>query len=199
MFPLETTIIAAAVLLQFVSAGLALRLVPVTRHRTGWVAIACAVTLMGTRRLQSLLALLAGTGAARPDLLFEVNGLVISALMLVGMLRIRPAFVALARAGTEQREMASRLGALSSEQARLIDELQRALGRIRTLRGMLPICAACKKIRDDQGYWNQVEVYVREHTEAEFTHSICPDCFRRLYPGEPDPDDLEAKEPSARR
>jgi hypothetical protein len=50
------------------------------------------------------------------------------------------------------------------------------------LSGLLPICANCKKIRDDQGYWNQVEVYVGSHSEATFSHGICPDCFKKLYP-----------------
>jgi DNA-binding response OmpR family regulator len=63
-----------------------------------------------------------------------------------------------------------------------IEELHRALNEIRTLRGIVPICAGCKKIRDDQGYWKQVEVYLQEHTEAEFSHGLCPDCKKRLYP-----------------
>ena len=50
-----------------------------------------------------------------------------------------------------------------------------------TLRGLIPICASCKKIRDDKGYWSQVEVYVRERSEAEFSHGICPDCMKKLY------------------
>ncbi len=57
------------------------------------------------------------------------------------------------------------------------------LDDVRTLRGIIPICASCKKIRDDQGYWNQVEVYVSDHTEAEFSHCICPECIKKLYPG----------------
>lgn len=61
-------------------------------------------------------------------------------------------------------------------------ELQEALEKVKTLRGLLPICASCKKIRDDQGYWQQVEVYVREHSEAEFSHGLCPDCIKKLYP-----------------
>ena len=59
-------------------------------------------------------------------------------------------------------------------------ELKEALDRIKTLHGLLPICAWCKKIRDDKGYWQQVEVYVKERSEAEFTHSICPDCRKDL-------------------
>jgi len=61
--------------------------------------------------------------------------------------------------------------------------LQRALMQVTQLSGMLPICASCKKIRDDEGYWHQVEVYIREHSDAEFTHSMCPDCRDKYYPG----------------
>ncbi|HWY78138.1 MAG TPA: PAS domain S-box protein, partial [Verrucomicrobiae bacterium] len=68
------------------------------------------------------------------------------------------------------------------ERLKLIDELTMALASIRTLRGLLPICASCKKIRDDRGYWQKVESYISQHSEAEFTHGICPDCLTRLYP-----------------
>ncbi len=63
-----------------------------------------------------------------------------------------------------------------------VDELSLALEDIKTLRGIVPICSNCKKIRNDEGYWQQVEVYMRNHTEAEFTHGICPDCAQELYP-----------------
>ena len=62
------------------------------------------------------------------------------------------------------------------------ERLQKALDEVRTLRGIVPICASCKKIRDDKGYWNQVEKYVCAHYEAEFSHGICPDCLKKLYP-----------------
>ena len=68
------------------------------------------------------------------------------------------------------------------ERDRLIQELQQALANIKVLRGLLPICSHCKKIRDDKGYWKQVEIYIREHSEAEFSHGLCPDCVRILYP-----------------
>lgn len=68
------------------------------------------------------------------------------------------------------------------ELAKLVGELQEALAQVKTLSGLLPICASCKKIRDDKGYWTQVEVYVRDHTHADFTHSICPECAAKLYP-----------------
>ena len=53
---------------------------------------------------------------------------------------------------------------------------------VNTLRGIIPICSSCKKIRDDKGYWQQVEVYVRDRSEAEFSHAICPECLEKLYP-----------------
>lgn len=61
-------------------------------------------------------------------------------------------------------------------------ELQAAMAEVKVLNGFLPICAACKNIRDDKGYWNQIESYIRDHSEVEFTHSICPDCTKKLYP-----------------
>lgn len=68
------------------------------------------------------------------------------------------------------------------ERERLVAELREALAHIKTLRGLLPICASCKKIRDDQGYWRQVEAYMMERTDVQFTHGICPDCTKTLYP-----------------
>lgn len=64
----------------------------------------------------------------------------------------------------------------------LNQELQTALAKVKSLNGLLPICASCKKIRDDQGYWQQVEVYIREHSEADFTHGLCPECLIKIYP-----------------
>ena len=73
--------------------------------------------------------------------------------------------------------------AIEKERERLIVELQEALSKVKLLSGFLPICASCKKIRDDKGYWNQIESYLRDHSEAEFSHGICPECARTLYPG----------------
>jgi hypothetical protein len=61
-------------------------------------------------------------------------------------------------------------------------ELQDALGKVKLLSGYLPICASCKKIRDDKGYWQAVETYIDSHSEAKFSHGICPDCIQKLYP-----------------
>jgi len=62
------------------------------------------------------------------------------------------------------------------------EELRKALAEIKILSGLLPICSSCKKIRDDQGYWTQLESYISEHSEAVFTHGCCPDCMKKLYP-----------------
>jgi len=62
-------------------------------------------------------------------------------------------------------------------------ELEEAVAQIKTLHGLIPICMHCKKIRNDEGYWEQLEVYLRDHTEAEFSHALCPGCRDELYPG----------------
>ena len=74
------------------------------------------------------------------------------------------------------------LEAAEEERERLIRKLQDALANIKTLSGLLPICFSCKQIRDDKGYWNQIDTYIRDHTDAEFTHGICPECMIKLYP-----------------
>jgi HAMP domain-containing protein len=63
-----------------------------------------------------------------------------------------------------------------------IRQHQETLEDKKVLSGLIPICASCKNIRDDKGYWNQIEIYIREHSEAEFSHGLCPDCVKKLYP-----------------
>ena len=71
---------------------------------------------------------------------------------------------------------------VDAEKSEIIADLQEALAKVKTLSGFLPICASCKKIRDDKGYWNHVEAYISEHSEAEFSHGVCPGCAKKLYP-----------------
>ena len=71
---------------------------------------------------------------------------------------------------------------IAVERDRFIEELQQALARVKLLSGLLPMCANCKQIRDDQGYWKKVESYISAHSEATFTHSLCPECLKQLYP-----------------
>lgn len=68
------------------------------------------------------------------------------------------------------------------EKERLIQELQEALANVKKLSGLIPICSSCKKIRDDKGYWNKLEKYLLEHSDATLSHGICPDCAKNLYP-----------------
>lgn len=69
------------------------------------------------------------------------------------------------------------------ERKKLLCDLENALEEIKTLKGLVPICAWCKKIRDDQGYWNRLEVYLKKYTGAQFTHGICPDCIKKIEKG----------------
>jgi len=71
---------------------------------------------------------------------------------------------------------------IEEEREKLIHEVQDALANIKTLRGLLPICSYCKKIRDDKGYWNRIESYIEDHSGAEFSHGMCPECLKKFYP-----------------
>ena len=79
-------------------------------------------------------------------------------------------------------EMARYQHAMDQERERLVAELQEALAQVKTLRGLIPICMNCKKIRDDEGYWHQLEVYIRDHSDAEFSHGLCSECAQKMYP-----------------
>ncbi len=70
---------------------------------------------------------------------------------------------------------------LSLQRKKILDDREKALLKVKVLSGFLPICASCKKIRDDKGYWKQIELYIHEHSEAEFSHGVCPDCAKELY------------------
>lgn len=80
-----------------------------------------------------------------------------------------------------QREIIARKK-IEDERNQLIAQLHKTLQEVKTLRGFLPICSNCRKIRKDSGYWQQIEAYIQEHTDAQFTHGMCPDCMREIYP-----------------
>jgi CHASE3 domain sensor protein len=96
----------------------------------------------------------------------------IGASVLVAVLLVMSNYVA--NRETNRRKLAE------SKQKSLIEELQRALAEVKTLSGLIPICAWCKSVRNDKGYWSTVEQYVRTHTDATFTHGMCPDCQRKF-------------------
>jgi hypothetical protein len=175
------TIVALSVLIQFVAALFALRLIPITGKKTAWLLVAVAITLMTVRRFQSLIHLFSGLSFSAPNVLFEVVGLAISCCMMAGIYLIQPLFKEMDSSRHELKDMNDKLSSLSGEQRELIAKLQDALANIKTLKGLLPICASCKKIRDDKGYWSQIEVYVRDHSDAEFSHGLCPDCARKYF------------------
>jgi CheY-like chemotaxis protein len=79
-------------------------------------------------------------------------------------------------------EIALYKAAAENERKQLTLRLQKALDEIKTLSGLIPICASCKKMRDDTGYWQAVEQYIGQRSNAQFTHGICPDCIKKLYP-----------------
>jgi hypothetical protein len=96
-------------------------------------------------------------------------------LALVGLVIIALGYQGLRRSEAARAEA-------SQQREKLLAELQQALSEVKTLSGILPICASCKRVRDDKGYWNQVESYIQKHSQAAFSHGICPECCRKLYP-----------------
>jgi hypothetical protein len=161
-------IIGFSVLFQFATVFWALRLIRTTGGRISWILISSATFLMAVRRCFTLYHLMSGNLLYQTDILFELVGLITSILMFGGIVLITPLFNSIKNSEAEQKK--------------LVGTLQKALSEIKTLSGMLPICASCKKIRDDKGYWNQLEAYIRKHTDAEFSHALCPECAKKLYP-----------------
>jgi hypothetical protein len=120
-------------------------------------------------------------------LVFVIFGIVLTWFAFFGgfisklKLRLKEQHDALQNINAEMhRDMEERIQ-MQIEKDQLIVELRDALSKVKTLSGLLPICASCKKIRDDKGYWNQIESYIRGHSEAEFSHSICPECARKVF------------------
>jgi transcriptional regulator with PAS, ATPase and Fis domain len=93
----------------------------------------------------------------------------------------QPAFLATLHDITAQKLAEEKAELYLAELEKKKTELQEALANIKTLSAMLPICAYCKKIRDDKGYWSQVEVYISKHTDTVFSHGICPECAKKVY------------------
>jgi len=106
------------------------------------------------------------------------DGINISVSLSISPIRSKSG--AIIGASTIARDITSRKQA-EAEREKLILDLQKALENVKTLSGLLPICASCKKIRDDQGYWRQLEAYIHDHSEAEFSHGLCSDCAKKMY------------------
>ncbi|WP_459861372.1 hypothetical protein [Desulfuromonas carbonis] len=125
---------------------------------------------MAARRFITLVTLLSGPAVhfGSVDYLFEIIGVFGSAMMVGGVIAIRPLFLMIINAGKKQQALA--------------ESLQEALANVKILKKLLPICANCKKIRDDSGYWHQIETYISNNSGTLFSHGLCPDCGVKLYP-----------------
>lgn len=165
---LITAIVGLSLILQIITIWYALRLITLTGKKKAWIFLSIGISTMGIRRFITFINLLKGDAPFHSELLYEIAGLAGSAIMLAGVVLIKPVFVSISESEQEQRKLA--------------DHLQEALSHIKTLSGMLPICASCKKIRNDKGYWESIEQYIRAHSDAEFSHGICPECVQKLYP-----------------
>lgn len=128
----------------------------------------------GMARISALFSPKGASGAALNCLAYSVGGgfLIVAEHMALASNQVAEQMTVL------NNELANTARELRRRQR----ELQDAYDRIRKLSGMLPICSHCKKIRDDNGYWSQVETYVSDHSDATFSHGLCPDCARELYP-----------------
>ena len=126
---------------------------------------------------QSHLVTIIFTGLAAPSVAYV-------ALRKIELLRQQAVKESTERLSAEQasKQAEEELRRLNAELEIRNQELQEALAVVKTLSGLLPICASCKNIRDDQGYWHQVEVYIRDHSDVEFSHGLCPTCAEKLYP-----------------
>jgi len=173
---MNIAIVGASALLQLLAALIALRLIRITGRRTAWIMIAVAISIQMIRRFIALFRLLF-EDAYYADTFDELVALAISLFMASGLAFIAPLFLTIKRSEKVLRAANAKAAEEKVAREKLINELQEALAKIRTLKGLIPICASCKKVRDDKGYWQQVEVYIRDHSEAEFTHGICPGCL----------------------
>jgi DNA repair exonuclease SbcCD ATPase subunit len=96
--------------------------------------------------------------------------------------RVEERTAELAKANDQLKQEIEERKLAEKEREKLINELQKAIKEIKTLRGILPLCSFCKKIRDDKGYWEQVDVYIHKHLQADISHGICPACAKEHYP-----------------
>jgi hypothetical protein len=140
---------------------LAIQLIPITGKRSAWILVSLAAFLMTVRRIGSFIQVMITDVQLPFNWFIDLITLGISMSFFLGILLIKPLFVS---------------------RNHLIKNLEDALSQVQTLKGMIPICTSCKKIRDDHGYWLQVEQYISTHSSAEFSHSFCPDCLQKLYP-----------------
>lgn len=176
-------VVVASVVLQMAVVVLGWRLIRITGRQLAWICICIALVMMAFRRISVLHSLMTGGSFGPYDLAEELMALGATTLMLVGVLAIGGLFQSIRRAKDALEAEVTERRRVQQTNETLIAQLQQALAQVKKLSGMLPICSSCKKIRNDEGYWEQIEAYIRDHSEAEFSHGLCPECAERLYPG----------------
>jgi len=165
------TIIFISLILQCIAVYYFVRLISLTNHTRAWLLLSLGISTMAVRRFITLMTeLSAQTTHQAMDYSFEIIGVFGSAMLVAGVILIKPVFVLIKNAEEEQRALAV--------------SLKEALDNVKVLKELLPICANCKKIRDDDGYWQQIETYITDNSDTYFSHGICPDCCEELYPAE---------------
>lgn len=146
----------------------------------GGISIAVPMTPLAATSTKRVLALSVSHGILW---MLGIMGLILGTRRLSNGIRSREkAENLLLQAHQDLKEEAHRSKLAEKAKGNLVKELQEALKQVKKLSGLVPICAACKKIRDDKGYWQEVEAYVSTHSEAIFSHSLCPECAKKLYP-----------------
>ena len=167
------TIVGAALVFQLAAAVFAFRLIRITTHWKAWICLVIVCSIQAFRRIVVLAGILSTGSTSHVSVGDQIIGLAISVFMLSGMALVSPIFHSLNRADQQIR------AALKEKEA-AVDNLSDALAKVKVLSGLIPICASCKRIRDDKGYWKQVERYIREHADVQFTHGLCPECSEKL-------------------
>lgn len=134
-----------------------------------------------------------GTGSYIEDIRDEISELtkqliiisvgILITILLISVFIIRNSLKEMSKRLVAEKELENYKEGLEDLVKKRTTELKQATSKVKILSGFLPICASCKKIRDDKGYWKQIEMYIRDNSEADFTHGICPDCAGKLYPG----------------
>jgi hypothetical protein len=177
---MNVVIVGAAAVLHVVAALMALRLVRVTGGRIAWMVICVAVLVQAVRRSIAFYNLLS-CDADCGDTLDDLLALSISVFMVGGLALIKPLFLTIKHSEQVLLEANIKAAEEKIQREKIITELQDALVNIKELKRLIPICSYCKKIRDDDGYWHQLEAYFKTHGDAEFSHGICPVCYEDRF------------------
>jgi hypothetical protein len=150
---ISLVIIGLSIFLQIIAAGLAIRLISIHKKHTTGILLLIMISMQAFRRMISFYRAIS-EGRIKTDIYAEIAALIVSTILVFGIVYL----------------------------IKLIKELTEALNSIKILKGFLPICASCKKIRDDKGSWVQMENYITQHSEAIFSHGVCDECAKKLYP-----------------